>query len=146
MPCPIIRPVRASPRPAPPSFSLLIAAGCASVTTTRPRSPHGSSGKARHFPTLAGQETFFNGTLTADVLVGAMTGFDASNDRGGGGSSGSGGHHHGGGMHMGGGRWGAVTGTAMAAPEVRGAAKAATPRAAAARRCAGPMRWARLRS
>jgi len=77
---------------------LLLAAGCAS-DDDQPRPRHGAAAKPRHFPTLAGQETFFNGTITAEVLVGAMTGF---NPDGGEGSSGGGGRHHGG-LHGGGG-------------------------------------------
>ena len=50
---------------------------------------------------MAGHETFFKGSLTAEVLVGAMTGFDLQAPGGGGE------HHHGGGggmrMKMGGG-------------------------------------------
>ncbi len=90
---------------------LLLAAGCAS-DDDQPRPPKpakGAAGKPRHFPTLAGQQTFFNGTITADVLVGAMTGFDLGEKGGPGGpggghhGGGGGGHRHGGGGGGGGG-------------------------------------------
>src|SRR6478736_8329011 len=78
---------------------LLLAAGCAS-DNDHPRPPHG--GQARNFTPIGGQETFFNGAITAEVLVGAMTGFTPGGPGGGGGSSGRK-HHGGGGMHGGGG-------------------------------------------
>lgn len=72
----------------------LLFAGCAS-DEGRPR----GAGRAReHFPTLAGHETFFQGGLTAEVRVGAMTGFDLPG--GPGREGGGGGRPPGGGMRM----------------------------------------------
>jgi len=78
---------------------LLLAAGCAS-DHDRPRPPRG--GPAKNFTPIGGQETFFNGAITAEVLVGAMTGFTPG-EPGAGSGGGGGKKHHGGGMHMGGG-------------------------------------------
>src|SRR5262249_50741184 len=86
---------------------LLLAAGCAS-DGDRPRSPRG--GRPQHFTPIGGQETFFNGTIKAEVLVGALTGFDLGHPVAGPDGAGGGGgkHHHGGGggMHMSGGMGG----------------------------------------
>ncbi len=80
--------------------ALLLAAGCASDDG---RPPRGAGKHREHFPTMAGQETFFKGSITAEVLVGAMTGFDQESGPGGGGpggGGGGGGHHRGGGGGM----------------------------------------------
>lgn len=72
---------------------LLLAAGCASDDARPPR----GAGKHREaFPTMAGEQTFFSGTLKAEVLVGAMTGFDLHGGPGGA----DGGRRPGGGMRM----------------------------------------------
>ena len=79
--------------------ALLFAAGCAS-NDGRPSREARKRGE--HFPTMAGQETFFKGGITAEVLVGAMTGFDLHGGPGGGdGGKGGGRRHGGGGMRMG---------------------------------------------
>lgn len=97
----------AGPRIAAPAAALallFLAAGCAS-DADGPRPPHGAPAR-QQFSTVGGQETFFNGTITADVLVGAMTGFRAGNPGAGPGGGGGGRRHHGGGgggMHHGGG-------------------------------------------
>jgi hypothetical protein len=93
---------------------LLLAAGCAS-DGDHSRPPPG--GQARNFTPIGGQESFFNGAITAEVLVGAMTGFTPGGPGPGGGGSG-GRKHHGGGMHGGGpggaprseGGWGGMEG------------------------------------
>ncbi len=78
--------------------ALLLAAGCASDDD---RPPSREAGKHReHFPTMAGQETFFKGGLTAEILVGAMTGFDRGGDGTAMGGEHGGRRHGGGGMHM----------------------------------------------
>ena len=104
-----------------PSFvlcaALLLAAGCASDDDRPPR----ETGKQReHFPTMAGHETFFKGSLTAEVLVGAMTGFDLQGGPGGGGGGGDGLHGSGLRMKMGGGMHdGAPVGMGGGAPAMR---------------------------
>ena len=101
----------AGPRLAAPATLalLLLAAGCAS-DSDQPHPPRDAAHR-RPFTPLSGQENFFNGTIKAEVLVGAMTGFDASNPGAGPGGGGGGGkRHHGGGMHMGGGPGGGMGG------------------------------------
>lgn len=83
----------------PALILLLLAAGCAS-DNDRPGTPRGQA--ARDFTPLGGQQAFFDGAITADVLVGAMTGFTPP-ERGAGAGGGGRKHHGGGGMPPGGG-------------------------------------------
>ncbi len=99
--------------------ALLFAAGCASDDA---RPPRGAGKRHEVFPTMAGQQKFFSDTITADVLVGAMTGFDL-HAPGPGGGGGGGGRRHGGGMRMrmgGGMHDGAPVGMGGGAPAMRG--------------------------
>lgn len=85
--------------------SLVLAAGCAS--DDGPRHGAGPGGLRRHFPTMAGHADYFDGTLLAEVRVGAMAGFEPGGGGGGGPGGGHGGRpHRGGGMPMGGGGMG----------------------------------------
>lgn len=51
----------------------LAAAGCASRSGARPS-------RAERMPTLTGQQTFFDGQITAEIKVGAIPGFDRRGD------------------------------------------------------------------
>jgi hypothetical protein len=88
---------------------LLLLSGCASDDLPRDHARTDSPRQAP-LPTLAGQETFFNGQILAEMKVGAMTGFKAEGEAKGGDGEGEGrsrGHGRGGfsagGMEMGGG-------------------------------------------
>lgn len=78
--------------------SILLAAGCAS-DPDRPAGPRAGRRMPPMTP-LAAKETFFGGLIAAEVLVGALTGFDPGGDGPGPGGRGSGEHHGGGGFRM----------------------------------------------
>lgn len=81
------------------AVGLLMATGCSSDKGGRP-----GGRRPKPLPPMAGQETFFNGDVVAEVLIGALTGFDREPPPRG---DGEGGRHRGGGggmrMRMGGG-------------------------------------------
>jgi len=91
---------------------ILFLAGCASDDGPSDHARKGSPRQAP-LPNLAGQETFFDGLILAEMKVGAMTGFNPQGEAGGAGSNGEGnlrGHGMGGlsvgGIGMGGGGMG----------------------------------------
>src|SRR4051794_30308243 len=84
---------------------VFLAAGCASEEE-RPQASRGA-GHHRQFPTMAGTGTFFHDSIRAEVLVGAMTGFEAGGGGAGAGTGGGRRHHGGTSMHMVGGMGGA---------------------------------------
>jgi len=90
---------------APALLASFLLAGC--VSDDAPARPAGKAASRKApAPALVGQESFFDGKVTAEVKVGAMTGFDRRGDgsSAGGGPGGAGGHrrHGGGGFSMGG--------------------------------------------